>query len=334
MTVYFTRIDGGLPAPTPRAVAIGNFDGVHRGHQAVLAEALASAQASGLTLAVLTFDPHPAVVLGRKPPPLLTTLDRKAELLRRASVAEVLVRAFDAEFAAYTPERFVTEVLVQGLRARAVIVGQNFRFGHDRAGDRSTLEALGREHGFEVRCFSLRGDSRGPFSSTRVRQAILRGDVAEAAAILGRPHAFSGVVGQGDQRGRTIGFPTANVEQVLEVVPAIGVYAVVVDSLGEDGARALGAGVMNVGTRPTIAARAAEQGTADSASPRQTQEVHLFDFDRDLYGQRLRVHVLERLRSEQKFASLDELRAQIERDAARGRELTAAVRPGPSGAYG
>jgi len=325
MTVYFTRIDGGLPAPTPRAVAIGNFDGVHRGHQAVLAEARASAQASGLTLAVLTFDPHPAVVLGRTPPPLLTALDRKAELLRRASVDEVLVRAFDAEFAAYTPERFVTEVLVAGLRSRAVIVGQNFHFGHNRSGDRATLEALGREHGFEVRCFSLRGDNRGPFSSTRVRQAILRGDIGDANAILGRPHAFSGVVARGDQRGRTIGFPTANVEQVPEVVPAIGVYVVVVDSLDEDGAaRALGAGVMNVGTRPTI----------DPASPRQTQEVHLFDLDRDLYGQRLRVHVLERLRSEQKFASLDELRAQIERDAARGRELTAAVHPGPSGAYG
>ncbi|HSQ62158.1 MAG TPA: bifunctional riboflavin kinase/FAD synthetase [Polyangiaceae bacterium] len=325
MTVYFTRIDGGLPAPTPRAVAIGNFDGVHRGHQAVLAEARASAQASGLALAVLTFDPHPAVALGRQPPPLLTALDRKAELLRRASVDEVLVRAFDAAFAAYTPERFVTEVLVAGLRSGAVIVGQNFRFGHNRAGDRSTLEALGREHGFEVRCFSLRGDNRGPFSSTRIRQAILRGDVAEASTILGRPHAFSGVVGRGDQRGRTIGFPTANVEEVQEVVPAIGVYAVVVDVLDADGmARALGAGVMNVGTRPTI----------DPSSPRQTQEVHLFDLDRDLYGQRLRVHVLERLRAELKFASLEELRAQIEWDAARGRELTAAVHPGPSGAYG
>jgi riboflavin kinase/FMN adenylyltransferase len=175
-----------------------------------------------------------------------------------------------------------------------------------------------------VRCFSLRGDSRGPFSSTRIRQAIVRGDVSEARTILGRPHAFSGVVERGDQRGRTIGFPTAHVEQVVEVVPAIGVYAVVVDALDAEGAAtALGAGVMNVGTRPTV----------DAAS-RQTQEVHLFDFDGDLYGRRLRVHVLERLRSEQKFHSLGELRAQIDRDAARAKEITASVQPGPNGAYG
>jgi len=325
MTVYFTRIDRARPpAATPRAVAIGNFDGVHRGHQAVLAEAQGSARAAGLPLCVLTFDPHPAVVLGRSPPPLLTALERKAELLRRAGVDEVLVRTFDAEFAAYSPEHFVSELLVARLSARAVIVGQNFRFGRDRAGDRATLEALGKQYGFEVRGFALHGDERGPFSSTRVRQAILAGDVAEARAVLGRPHAFSGVVGRGDQRGRTLGFPTANVEQVPEVVPANGVYAVVVDSLdAEDGARALATGVMNIGTRPTV-----------DTAPRQTREVHLFDFSGDLYDQRVRVHVLERLRAEQKFGSLDELRAQIDRDSRRAREITAAVKPGPNGAFG
>jgi riboflavin kinase/FMN adenylyltransferase len=251
-------------------------------------------------------------------------IQRKAELLRRSGVDEVLVRTFDADFAAYSPEHFVSELLVARLCARAVIVGQNFRFGHDRAGDRATLEALGKQHGFEVRCFELHGDERGPFSSTRVRQAILAGDVAEARSVLGRPHAFSGVVGRGDQRGRTLGFPTANVEQVPEVVPASGVYAVAVDSLDAEGAaRALAAGVMNIGTRPTI-----------GGPPRQTQEVHLFDFAQDLYDQRLRVHVLERLRAEQKFASLDELRAQIDRDSRRAREVTAAVKPGPSGAFG
>ncbi len=324
--MYFTRIDGALPEPTPRAVAIGNFDGVHRGHQAVLAEAHSSARAAGLPLAVLTFDPHPAIVLGRTPPPLLTGLERKSELLRRASVDEVIVRTFDKEFASYTPERFVEELLVAKLRARAVIVGQNFRFGHDRAGDRAMLEALGKKHGFEVRVFELRGDARGPFSSTRIRQAILAGDVAGARELLGRPHSFSGVVERGDQRGRTIGFPTANVERVVEVIPASGVYAVVVDLLDAEGAaRALGAGVMNVGTRPTV---------ADPAATRRTQEVFLFDGAGDLYGEHVRVHVLERVRAEQKFASIDELRAQIDRDVVRGKEITASVRPNTSGAYG
>jgi len=334
--LHFTRIDGeGLRRPASggsvdgvgsfprhaRVVAIGNFDGVHRGHQLVLARnALAS---EGPPLAVLTFDPHPAAALGRAVPKALTTLERKAELLVRLGVGEVLVQTFDDAFAALSPERFVLDLLVRDLGARALVVGRNFRFGRARAGDLALLQHLGAEHGFEVRCADLHGDDRGPFSSTRVRDALARGDIADATHVLGRPHAFSGVVGRGAQRGRTLGFPTANVDNVLELVPALGVYAVVVDVINDPGdgrTRALGRGVMNVGVRPTI-----------DASEIRTQEVHLFDKgdprDVDLYDATLRVHVIARIRDEKKFASIDALRAQIAEDARVARELTAPLEP-------
>jgi len=321
---YFERIGGNERASRASAVAIGNFDGVHRGHQAVLAEAIERAKTASLPMLVLTFDPHPAVVLGRPAPKTLTALPRKAELLARLGVDRVAVKTFDADFAASTPERFVRELLVSALGARVVVVGRNFRFGHKRAGDFATLEALGKEQGFEVRTFELRGDERGPYSSTRARDAIERGDVVEAAHVLGRWHSFSGRVARGAQRGRTIGFPTANVEDVVEMAPKSGVYAVVVDRVEGGRASALGRGVMNVGVRPTVS----------TGEPRVTQEVHLFDFDRDVYGAELRVHVLERLRDEKKFGSLDELRAQIAADAEKARAITASIEPIFGGAFG
>jgi riboflavin kinase/FMN adenylyltransferase len=320
--LHFTRLDAqgsSLPAH-PRVVAIGNFDGVHRGHQHVLAQQV---EQSPGRLAVLTFDPHPAAALGRAVPKALTALSRKAELLVRLGVGEVLVKTFDDAFAALSPERFVLELLVQKLGAQALVVGRNFRFGRARGGDLALLQRLGEAHGFEVRCSELRGDERGPFSSTRVREALARGDIADASHVLGRPHAFSGVVVRGAQRGRTLGFPTANVDHVTELVPARGVYAVVVDIMSDPGdgrARALGRGVMNVGVRPTV-----------DASEINTQEVHLFDMgdprDVDLYDATLRVHVIERIRDEQKFSSLDALRTQITADATRARTITAPIDP-------
>lgn len=306
-----------------RAITIGNFDGVHLGHQQMLGDAMAYAKAAGLTTAVLTFDPHPALALGRPAPATLTLLPRKTELLVRHGVDEVLVKTFDRDFASWAPERFVKELLVDSFGARAVVVGKNFRFGHKRAGDYVELERLGKVYGVGVKCFELGGDDGGRYSSTRVREALARGDVKEASDVLGRAHAFSGVVAHGAQRGRTIGFPTANVEGVVEVVPARGVYAVVVDELGASGERALGRGVMNVGVRPTV-----------DDSERPSREVHLFDFDRDIYGAHVRVHVLERLRDEMKFASLSDLRTQIAADAARAREITAEIAPKFAGAFG
>jgi riboflavin kinase/FMN adenylyltransferase len=308
-------------------VAIGNFDGVHLGHQAVLADAARDAHERGLEPLVLTFDPHPAAVLGRAAPPLLTSLARKIELVQRLQpTMRVAIERFDRAFAAQSPEAFAEDVLAAKLDAKLAIVGKNFRFGQGRAGDFEVLRALGERLGFETRSHSLIGDAHGTFSSTRARDAIALGELDLARAILGRPHALEGAVVRGDQRGRTIGFPTANLGECGEALPPFGVYAVVVDRLAEDGPRpgvargvALARGVANIGVRPTV-----KEGAPPSV------EVHLFDFDGNLYGARIRAHLLARLRGEQRFSSLDALRAQIAADAAAAREISGAVPdPGP-----
>jgi riboflavin kinase/FMN adenylyltransferase len=216
------------------------------------------------------------------------------------------VRRFDAEFAAWSPERFVRDLVAGVLAARVVVVGENFRFGAKRAGDLAMLRSEGARLGLEARVHSVAADAQGAFSSTRARDAIAAGRVDEAVQVLGRPHSVSGVVVHGDGRGRTIGVPTANLEGVPELLPSNGVYAVRVDGLAPEGsagpARPLGAGVTNIGVRPTV------DGTT------RRIETYLFDFSGDLYGQRLRVHLLSRIRDEKKFAGLDELKAQIARD--------------------
>jgi riboflavin kinase/FMN adenylyltransferase len=319
-----------VPAAGPggRAVVIGNFDGVHRGHQTVLARAAARVEerarvAPRPELTVLTFEPHPAAVLGASAPPRLTRLARKVELLGRHGVELVVAQRFDARFAGLSPEAFVEEILVRSLQAREVTVGWDFRFGARRAGDLELLRALGGVHGFSVEVQAAVADERGPMSSTRVRDALARGDLAEARAVLGRPHAIEGVVVSGDKRGRTIGFPTANVGEVEEALPAFGVYAVLADA-GE-GSRGAGAstecaalarGVANVGLRPTVS----------GGGGHPSIEVHLFDLPeerRDLYGDSLRVHFLERIREERRFPGLDALKAQIAEDAAKAREIGA-----------
>ena len=313
-------------APAGRLVAIGNFDGVHRGHQAVLAGASSDARARGLSPVVLTFEPHPAAVIGRGAPPILSPLARKIELIERAEPAiRVVVQSFNLEFASLSPESFARDVLVSELRARHVIVGKNFRFGKDRAGDFDVLTALGRELGFETRSHALVGDEEGTFSSTRVRRAVAAGDLDAARAVLGRPHALTGVVVRGDQRGRTLGFPTANLADVVEALPPFGVYAVLVDRM--EGAAtspravALAGGVANIGVRPTV-----KEGAPPSI------EVNLFDLDEDLYGASLRVHLIARLRGEQRFSGVDALRAQIAKDAAAARAIVSSTPAPPRGA--
>ncbi len=325
-----------LEALPGRLVAIGNFDGVHRGHQAVLDGAAREARSRGLEPLVLTFDPHPAAVIGRGAPAVLTLPSRKIELIERAQPGvRVAVQRFDRAFASQSPEAFADRVLVRELSARLVIVGKNFRFGQGRAGDFDVLSALGAQLGFETRSHSLVGDDRGTFSSTRVREAIAAGDLDAASAVLGRPHAISGAVVRGDQRGRTIGFPTANLAEVKEALPPFGVYAVAVDRVMRSGddrsagstpdssaspprSEAIAGGVANIGVRPTV-----KEGAPPSI------EVHLFDFDGDLYGAELRVHLLARLRGEQRFSGLDALRAQIVNDAAAARAVLAAL-PAPA----
>ncbi|HVH42161.1 MAG TPA: bifunctional riboflavin kinase/FAD synthetase [Labilithrix sp.] len=289
------------------AVIIGNLDGVHRGHQAVLRQARAIADARGLSTVVLTFDPHPTEVLRGSGPPRLATLERRIELLRRHGADEVVVEPFTQELAAVTPERFAKELLADRLGAKAVVVGENFRFGAHRAGGLDALRGFGARFGFEVAAAEVAGDERGPFSSTRVREAIAQGDLAEATHLLGRWHSISGIVEGGDRRGRTIGFPTANLGGVSEVLPPYGVYAVFAGDRP---------GVMNLGVRPTV----------DGKSLRV--EVHLFDFEGDLYGQPMRVFLVGRIRDEKKFAGLDELKTQIAADAAAARVVLAEAAAG------
>lgn len=308
-----------VPRPkSPALVAIGNFDGVHRGHQAILTQAARLAAVDGLTPVVLTFDPHPALVVGRASVPALTTLPRKLELLcRRASELEVVVEPFTLQLAETEPGDFVTQLLVAKLGARVVLVGENFHFGRARAGDFALLEKLGAALGFKASAMALEHDRGGPISSTRVRAALQIGDLAEVELLLGRPHAVSGTVVAGQGKGRSIGVPTANLDGVVEALPPHGVYAVLVDRKQGDEYVSLAGGVANFGVRPTL-----------GAGP--SFEVHLFDTSLDLYGQELRVHLLARLREERKFSGLPELRAQIAVDIEAARSLAAARKPDPT----
>lgn len=322
-------------------VVIGNFDGVHRGHQALIADAAAQAAHHELSPVLLTFDPHPAKVLGRTPPPALTDLPRKLELITRiAPEMQVVVIRFDRDFAALSPEQFAERVLAHQLGARVVIVGQNFRFGKDRAGDFGALVSLGRALGFDTRSYALMGDENGPFSSTRAREAVARADFGAISRMLGRPHMLSGRVVEGDRRGRTLGFPTCNLDPVVEALVPNGVYAVVVDRVidpparGEraehdsshgpraelESAEALGRGVANIGTRPTL----------QQADPRTSVEVHLLDHEEHLYGAKLRAHLIEKLRPEQRFPGLDALKAQIAHDVERARLVLSSVSADPA----
>jgi len=302
-------------AEAPSVLVIGNFDGVHIGHQAVLRQAVAEARSLGLSTSVLTFDPHPAAIVGGGAPQRLTTLERRAELLSDLGIERMYVRRFDAAFAAWQPDRFARDLVVGALRASLVVVGENFRFGAKRAGDLTLLRELGAQLGFGVRVHAVASDERGRYSSTRARKAVVAGDLDEVRRVLGRPHALTGVVARGDQRGRTIGTPTANLEGIPELLPPNGVYAVTADRYSEAD-RAflpLAPGVTNIGVRPTVA----------SGAGKLSVETYLLDFEGDLYDTRLRVHLVARLRDEKRFGSLDELKALIARDVSDARAALA-----------
>jgi riboflavin kinase / FMN adenylyltransferase len=280
-------------------VAVGNFDGVHRGHQALVAAAVARARASGGAAVVLTFDPHPARVLRpQAAPAALTTLAQKEELVAALGIDRMVVVPFDARLAALSAENFAREVLQQALGARHVVVGESFRFGRGREGDPRRLEALGASLGFAVEVVPPLVEGGRPISSSRVREALERGDVGEARKLLGRDYFVDGEVVRGDGRGRTIGVPTANLAREEQILPAHGVYA----ARCRPGAGAWHAAAVNVGERPTF------------GGGRVRLEAHLLDFEGDLYGARLRVAFNERLRGEQRFDSKDALVAQIRRD--------------------
>jgi riboflavin kinase/FMN adenylyltransferase len=293
----------------PSVIAPGNHDGVHLGHRALIASARAYAQRHGLRTCALTFDPHPAACLDpENAPTMLTTHARRAELLRTAGADSVLVQPFTRDFAALSAEQFIASLLAQG--ARALVVGPDFRFGCKRAGDVALLQARGQERGFDVHIEEPVRVAGVRVSSSAVREALRAGDIVGANRMLGRAHELSGRVVAGDKRGRTIGFPTANLDVEPVLAPCDGVYAVVARVLGP-GPRELLSGVANLGTRPTFSAG-------------RSVEVHLFDFDRDLYDTTLRVAFVGRVRGEARFSGVAELRAQIEKDCERARELLAA----------
>ena len=293
----------GWPSP---AVTIGNFDGVHRGHQALVSAAVARARETGGVSVVLTFDPHPARVLGPgRAPAALTTLAQKEELLARLGVDRLAVLPFDAEVARLPPDAFAREVLHGTLGARHVVVGESFRFGHRREGDAGALAALGEGLGFSVRALPPVLEEGSPVSSSRVRDQLARGDVRAARALLGRAYFVDAPVVRGDGRGRTIGVPTANLAPENEILPARGVYAGRCRVPGG----AWHPSVVNLGHRPTFG------GGHDSV------EAHLIDFEGDLYGARVRLEFRERLRGEQRFEGKDALVARIREDVAQARAL-------------
>lgn len=311
-------IDGhlGLNALPPSALALGNFDGVHRGHAALLREALDLARREGLVPAVAVFDPHPRRYFRPDLPPFRLMSDaRRNGLFAQMGFARVHVLPFDAEMASRSPDSFVRDVLDRGLAARAVITGPDFQFGKGRAGDFATLARLAGELGMTAHAANLIAAGGAKISSSGIREAIGRGDMAQAEAWLGRPWIVDGVVEHGDRRGRTIGFPTANVSLGDFVRPAHGVYAVTARRAGEDGDMA---GVANVGVRPTV------DGTTERL------EVHLFDFQGDLYDRPLAVAFHTHLRGEQKFDGLDALKAQIRRDCEAARAALDARESGPA----
>lgn len=288
---------------------IGNFDGVHLGHRAILAQLLEQAELRGLPGALVCFEPQPQEFFaGANAPPRLTRLREKLELLRQTRLARVLVLRFDAALAARSAQAFIDEVLVAGLGVRDLVVGDDFRFGHNGEGNFDLLVEQGVQQGFEVHKRATFAAAGGRVSSSWVRDALANGELALAAELLGRRYAISGRVVHGRQLGRSIGFATANVALGRMETPLRGVYAVRVDGAGEG----LKPGVANLGRRPTV------------DGERLLLEVHLFDFDGDVYGCRLRVEFAQRIRDERRFASLDELKAQIARDATAARVLLGA----------
>jgi len=295
-----------MPAPWKGgAIALGNFDGVHRGHQALIERAGEQAKALGAPVVALTFEPHPRRFFVPDTGPFRLTLPpAKQRLLAQYGVQAVLAQRFDPEFAALSPQTFVDDVLLKGLGARHVVCGYDFTFGARRGGNVEWLREAGKEKGFGVTVLDPVTHEGEIYSSTRIREALRAGWVSEAAEHLGHPWEIEGAVELGDQRGRTIGFPTANVALGEHLRPRFGVYAV--RALVDDKWRPA---VANLGRRPTF------------GKLQENFEVHLFGFSGDLYGKVLRVELVDFIRPEMKFGGLDQLKAQIAADGEAARRI-------------
>src|SRR5438093_10087630 len=287
-------------------LALGNFDGVHRGHRKILDRVQRVAGERGATSVVMTFDPHPPrVVRPDKAPPLLMTTAQKLEAIAQAGVHGAAIVRFTPEMSRWEPETFVRTVLVDWLRVAEVWVGANFLFGHDRAGNFTLLRLLGSRYGFKAEKIDPIRYKDFVVSSTRIRRLVAEGRVDEAGALLGHQYYIDGTVVDGDRRGRTIGFPTANLCTENELLPPHGVYATTAVIAGT-----IKPSVTNIGVRPTV-----------DTSGRTTIETHIFDFDQDLYGDSIRIGFVQRLRDERSFESLEALQHQIAADCGRARVL-------------
>jgi len=299
------------PLPRGGVVTIGNFDGVHRGHQMLLGDAVGRARRLGVPAVAVTFEPHPEKVLrpgsGVR---LVTTPEQRAQLLGRCGITDLVVLRFDRDLAATPAESFAREWLFGRLAPREIRLGANFRFGANRVGDVAFLAALAPAHGCEVHGATPLSEGGEPISTTRVRRVVAAGELGLAARLLGRPFHVDGVVGVGARRGRQLGFPTLNVELENELLPAAGVY---VGAVQLDDETAVRPAVTNVGVRPTL----------EVAGP-LVVESHVLDFAGDVYGRPVRLFFFDRLRDERRFGSAGELAAQIGRDVGAARQWFAA----------
>lgn len=291
-------------------LTIGNFDGIHLGHRAIMETAIERARLLEGESVVLTFDPHPRKVLQPdRAPSLLTTREQKLEALEAIGIDVAILQPFDLEFAKTSPEDFVREIVFEHIRPVEVFVGYDFHFGRDRQGSMAALSEIGAKLGFSVTVIpEIRINDRD-VNSTRIRELLVAGEVEEAEVLLGRPFSVRSLVLEGDRRGRTLGFPTANLAPENEILPAVGVYTGDFRILSEDGGGKSYPAVVNVGRRPTF-----------FESGRLLAEAHLLDFDGDLYGLPVELSFRHRLRSEQKFPGPEELRVQIAADIVLARE--------------
>jgi riboflavin kinase/FMN adenylyltransferase len=296
-------------------ITVGTFDGLHLGHQAVVRYLVRRAEAQGGRSVVITFDPHPRDVIRGDSTPLLTTIEERARVLESLGVDRFLVIPFDKAFAALSARDFVETILVEKVGLQEIVIGYDHGFGRGREGDSTLLVDLGAVHGFSVDVIPVQVMEEHVISSTEIRRLLLdEGDVRQAASLLGRRYGFTGTVVEGDKRGRLLGYPTANLapDHPNKVLPLRGVYAVRAEreaSGARNGARngAGYGGMLNIGFRPTF-----------SGTERRV-EVHLFDFDGDLYGEQLRIEFVERMREEQKFESIEALKEQLSSDERRSR---------------
>lgn len=294
------------------SVAIGNFDGVHLGHREILSRTVKSAHDRGKEAVVYTFDPHPRVVLNKvQDVPRINTEAEREQILEELGIDVLILAEFTPEYASQSPEQFVENTLVEELGVRSLFVGENYRFGRGRSGTATMLKKSGHELGFTVHVVPSVKVDDVVVSSSEIRKLLLLGEIRKANELLGRPFKIGGKVIHGHSRGKKLGFPTANIKPEPKLCPPDGVYAVY--CILEDDRKNLRPGVMNIGWNPTFKDR------------RVSYEAHILDLDRDLYGQRIEMQIIDRIRSEMTFSNVDDLKEQIRKDIEYSREIFSGI---------